>query len=479
MATNQWKTDGMPKGVRYYEHPTRMRSKHSKQPDRCFGIKYRFMDKTYADTFGWESEGWEPDIVAGKMREYRENRVKGASPVSWKEERSQDYAKVQEIKGNTFAALFAALMEIKKVSTSVRRQNDVNYSFRTWINPIIGNIPISELKDTDIAKVVSTMQAGVPPKRPLEPGEKPLRPFPRSPQTIRHIYNMIRMVWLYADRNGLTTARVFPGKGVLPADPDNQRQFFFTREQANAVLADLLGFTVEQHEQHKRNEAERQALGLSPEAYREKKGIELPALPPLKGTGGRRGSLDAYGLAIMALYCGLRAGEILGLTWQDISLKKVFETKDRKKSRILYVDIPEVKEMLEQRRALISHRPEDLVFPSADGSQLGEIPDVFQRSFVRCGINLKGEKNRKKKAVFHSFRHTFGTWHAMNGVPLTYIAAMMGHSIQKTTERYAAHCPEDAVFAAAMSISAAKELPAAEEVIDADFVEVSKSSIDA
>ena len=44
--------------------------------------------------------------------------------------------------------------------------------------------------------------------------------------------------------------------------------------------------------------------------------------------------------------------------------------------------------------------------------------------------------------VFHTLRHTFGSWLAMSGVPLYTIAKLMGHSDQETTQRYAHLCPD-------------------------------------
>jgi hypothetical protein len=83
------------------------------------------------------------------------------------------------------------------------------------------------------------------------------------------------------------------------ADPENQREFYFTEEQAQIVLDDLRG----------------------------------PATSAaLKGKGGSRGSLDAYGQAIWALFCGLRAGDARAYAEQLAAMAKAKEAFHREKN---------------------------------------------------------------------------------------------------------------------------------------------------
>ena len=59
----------------------------------------------------------------------------------------------------------------------------------------------------------------------------------------------------------------------------------------------------------------------------------------------------------------------------------------------------------------------------------------------QTGFN-SGTTDSSKKIVFHTFRHTFCSWLAMNGVPLLTIGQLVGHSSTGMTERYAKLSPD-------------------------------------
>jgi integrase len=42
----------------------------------------------------------------------------------------------------------------------------------------------------------------------------------------------------------------------------------------------------------------------------------------------------------------------------------------------------------------------------------------------------------RHKVVFHTCRHTFGSWHAQKGTPPNVIKELMGYSTIQVTERY-------------------------------------------
>ena len=50
---------------------------------------------------------------------------------------------------------------------------------------------------------------------------------------------------------------------------------------------------------------------------------------------------------------------------------------------------------------------------------------------------------------FHDLRHTCGSWLMQSGVPAGHIAAVLGHSTVRMTERYAHVAPENAEAAVA------------------------------
>lgn len=420
MAVNKWIS--YQPGIRYYTHPDRKRSKYSKEPDRQWGFKFMFRGVRYTSNLGWESEGMDEDKVMELWSRYAKNRTLGTPPFAPSEEMEMIAEQKEAARQNTVSAIFEDCLKIKAVSVKPTRIREMRGFMRIWIAPIIGNVPISDLKAKHIALVIEALQKGDPPaNRQGADKDKIYKQGPRSPQTQKHVYNAIRTLWAYAVDTGLVTGK-FPGRKIT-INFDNERQFFFSQEQAAAVLNDL----------RKEGDA-------------------------LKGEMGSVGSLDAWGMALISLQCGLRAGEILSLTWSDVAEQTVYETKNRKKSRRFYIT-PDVQAMLDERKRLSPYtKPADYVFPKADGKKLAQMGKIFNRCFVRLKINDESEKNNAKKAVFHSFRHTFATWLAMEGVPMVVLAALLGHSVTKTTERYVKYAPQTVEAVAAQKIGSLANL---------------------
>jgi integrase len=54
----------------------------------------------------------------------------------------------------------------------------------------------------------------------------------------------------------------------------------------------------------------------------------------------------------------------------------------------------------------------------------------------------EGITDKRQKLVFHSLRHTFASWLAMQGTPIYTIAQLMGHKSITMSERYAHLSPD-------------------------------------
>jgi integrase len=144
----------------------------------------------------------------------------------------------------------------------------------------------------------------------------------------------------------------------------------------------------------------------------------------------------------IALKCGLRIGELLGLQWGDLDLKKgllrVKRTVYRgrvgspKGGKWRDVDLSD-----NAIAALKKHRHlrGEWVFCSMDGKRLTE---------GKCRKPLAAIVKRAKlrHMSWHVLRHTFASHLAMRGVPLRSIQKLMGHSTIVHTERYAHLMPE-------------------------------------
>lgn len=147
-----------------------------------------------------------------------------------------------------------------------------------------------------------------------------------------------------------------------------------------------------------------------------------------------------WGIAAISLYAGLRLNEVLSLTWGDINIDEgIIDVRFGKKGRRQAFMSDEIKSFF---RGLPKAPVSELIFKSTRDEQITSTTasEAFAVVIKNLGIN-DGVTDRRQKIVFHSLRHTFGSWLAIAGVPLYTIAELMGHSDIKMTERYAHLCP--------------------------------------
>jgi integrase len=81
------------KGVFFKEHPTR---KHGVKRDRLYILRYTIAGRTYAETFGWASEGKTELEAENKIVEFRANHRTGSGPFCLADEREIERRAVAE-----------------------------------------------------------------------------------------------------------------------------------------------------------------------------------------------------------------------------------------------------------------------------------------------------------------------------------------------------------------------------------------------
>lgn len=161
-------------------------------------------------------------------------------------------------------------------------------------------------------------------------------------------------------------------------------------------------------------------------------------------------------LYAVALACGLRMGEVLGLRWQDVDLEQdrvavsqalqrqkgrglvLTETKTDRSRRTIALPAPLVAALrahrvhqLEERLAAGSRWQESgLVFTSSVGTPI-EPRNLF-RSF-KAALNRAGLPDIR----FHDLRHSAASLMLAQGVPLRVVMEVLGHSsISLTANTY-------------------------------------------
>jgi integrase len=154
-------------------------------------------------------------------------------------------------------------------------------------------------------------------------------------------------------------------------------------------------------------------------------------------------------MIVVAVRCGLRQGELLGLRWADVDLKNNVITvrqsivrgrvKGTKSRRHRTIELGR-----EVAAALASHRHlrGPFVFCDDYGNRLtnGECKWPLYRACTAAEIRRIG---------WHVLRHTFASHLAMRGAMPSAIQRLMGHATLKMTERYmhlSPHVTRDAVL---------------------------------
>lgn len=157
--------------------------------------------------------------------------------------------------------------------------------------------------------------------------------------------------------------------------------------------------------------------------------------------------------AVIALQSGLRSGEIRAMNWCDLDFKNGIitlpDTKAGDSQQAFMTD--EIKVTLLDRIPKNASLNE-YVYPGKNGGIKGHISDTFKRTVFDLGFNDGLPSKDRNRVVFHTLRHTFCTWLAMQGTPLFTIQQLARHKTLAMTERYSHLLPDhkmDAVKAMA------------------------------
>jgi integrase len=213
-----------------------------------------------------------------------------------------------------------------------------------------------------------------------------------APASVKHCLVLFRqmfnkaLVWgMYSGTN--------PIKGVKIPSPQNQRERFLSYEEADHLLKELAGV-----------------------------------------------SKQVQSMALLSLQTGMRAGEIFNLRGQDLDFENdLINIMDPKNKQARKVHMTAgVKAMLSVR---IPKNSTDLIFPDRKGKKGVQVSHAFDRAVDRLEFN-KGVKDRRHEVTFHTLRHTFASWLALQGTPIFTISQLLGHKSLTMTARYSHLSPD-------------------------------------
>lgn len=379
-------------GIRVREHPTR---KHGLKPDIYFTIRYQKDGKRQEESLGWASQGMSLRKARLALAQLREAARTGNGASSLREQR-------QEALAARRAEHEAASREERKIQTFSQFWNQTY-----WPSALQRKSAGSLRSEGAIFRNWLQPHIGEMRLQDILPGHiqnivDAVLAQGRAPRTAQYVVAVISQVWNAAYGHDLVN-RENPVRRVKKPRSDNRRMRFLSRKEAHALLEEI-----------------------------------------------KPRSRDLYDTCLLALFCGLRAGEIYTLRWGDISFEggEIF-IRDPKNgyNRYAYMTA-EVRNMLRQR--FTGQAKNEFVFPATTGSRRVQASKLFNRCVDVLGLN-DGYTDRRQRIVFHSLRHTFASWHVEQGTPLYQVGALLGHRSPQMTQRYS-HVSPDAIRRAALTL---------------------------
>jgi integrase len=229
--------------------------------------------------------------------------------------------------------------------------------------------------------------------------------------------------------------------GVGAATPRDNARFGWLggKKLRRAVSARTVNYELQALRTYFRWAIARNYLFINPMATVERLRIPKQALPKfltaeqlkklfsLCDVGERR-------LFMAILLTGMRKGEVVHLTWEDINFelgvifiqaKPRWDWKPKTDERIVPIS-PALRPILEEQYQM--RRDDGLVFPNRQGNRDLHLLHKLKRIARDAGI---------PHATVHALRHSFGAHLRMAGVSLADIADLLGHKDLATTQIYA------------------------------------------
>jgi len=351
----------------------------SGKPDKYFFIRYRINGKLKEEGLGWASEGWNAKKASIELAKLKECHAKGEGPQTLAEKR----------------LLIQESREAEKAAKEIEKKNNISFGhvfLEKYIPHEQSNKSLKSCKrEESLYKVWISPVIGNTPLKTISPFDlerikKTMSDGEQSPRSIRYALAVIRQVFNFARHYDLYKGEVPTSKVKIPQS-DNRRLRFLTHEEAELLLDTL----------------------------------------KIKST-------HTYEMALMSLYCGMRAGEIFSLTWGDVDFERgMLSLRDTKsgRNRVAFMT-QNVKDMLSAKE---KGKNDDLVFPGRGGIKITSISNSFDRTVKILGFN-EGITDIRQRVVFHTLRHTYASRLVERGVDLYTVKTLLGHSTLALTERY-------------------------------------------
>jgi integrase len=311
------------------------------------------------------------NLSPAKAARIRADRIEGRRK-SRKELRAEAAARDKRWTIDRLATAYFESLEHNPAKSRKALAVDAN-RYKNFIKPRFGSKEPKELQPLDIERLLRELQKT---KCTLRGKNEPPRTL--SAQTVRVTLAVLGRVINYGSNNGLCAALSFKIK--KPKAP---------------------GITIENLND---NELKRLLDAIEADS-----------------------NVDARNILKLALFTGLRRGEIFGLRWQDIDFQNGVIHLPKTKSG----EKKEIPLNTKARAVLEAHlRSSDYIFPGKDGGQRVTVQEALKRIRIRAGLP-------KSFRMLHGLRHTYASRLVSAGVDLYTVSQLLTHGSTTVTKRYA------------------------------------------
>lgn len=379
-------------GIRSRKHQTRKLK--NGQFDQYFFIRYRINGVLKEEGYGWASDGFSAASAFKILSALKKNVKEGTRPQSLAEmqvmaaeEKAEREAEAEKEKlcnmslGSFFDEYYLPNAQKEKRSWKTDEQR-----FNKLIRPKFGNYPLLAIKKEMMQAWVDKLAATL------------------SASTVKQYLGIIKHAYSIANKITLEDRPIFTGinpcTNIILPKIINARDRFFTVEEVDKIIA-----------------------ATKKCRYR-----------------------DMHDCCVLSLNTGLRLGELRRLLWSDVDLThKILTVRDIDK-RKTGGKVPINKDALSIFKARQKLRTDDspLIFPPVinNGGERANLSHLFREIIDELALNEGIPiEDRQRRAVFHTFRHTFASWLALSGTDIYRIKELMRHRDISMTMRYAHLCP--------------------------------------
>ena len=147
-------------------------------------------------------------------------------------------------------------------------------------------------------------------------------------------------------------------------------------------------------------------------------------------------SIHLFTIVTLALSTGMRRGEILGLSWENVDLqnRRITLVRTKNGERRVVPLVGKAYELIKDLYLKLEPEGKNLVFPSPNNPK--------QPISIRTAWETAIKRGKIENFRFHDLRHSTASYLAMNGASLLEIADILGHKTLQMVKRYS-HLSED------------------------------------